>query len=163
MLKTLTTRQDDSPTFCALQTNAICPHQKTVSRMTTFLSNDPHFKCVSLKYTYFLVNIYILGNIYISVNIWRVTILPSFQMSLSEIYIFQQIYICQEIYIFHSKYTACNYFAGRWSDLRSEKKFPISEAIHSLECFMIYIFRNIPSLVLQYVVTIKFQGKQYIF
>ena len=50
--------------------------------------------------------------------------------------------------MYFSQYTACNYFAGRWSDLRSEKKFPISEAIHSLECVMIYIFRNIPSLVL---------------
>ena len=41
-------------------------------------------------------------------------------------------------YIFRKYMAACSYFAHRWSDLWSEKKFPISEAIHFLECFMIY-------------------------
>ena len=35
------------------------------------------------------------------------------------------------------KYMARNYFADRWSDLWSGKKFPISEAIHFPVCFMI--------------------------
>ena len=37
---------------------------------------------------------------------------------------------------------ARNYFADRWSDLWSEKKFPISEAIHFPVCFMIQTFKD---------------------
>ena len=127
----MTTRQYDSPTFCPLQTNAICPHQKTVFRMKTFLSNAPHFIFLFLKYLVFtkLQNIIIID---------MVTLWSEIRENLSQVI---QGFLGWQ-YILFTKYVVCNYFANRWSDLWSEKKFPISEAIHFLECFMIYTFGN---------------------
>ena len=88
-----------------------------------------------------------MSEIYIITKLAKIIIIKNMGTLWSEIQESGYTRICWRIIYISANMVCVNILPTVWSDLWSEKKFPISEAIHFPECLMIYTFGNILSLI----------------